>query len=264
LTLNPKRVASVVAAVVLALLATTSANASPVIFDDFATGPGHFGYAPTFSSTSNVSTSSTSAYMSTGGGADGNNFMRVTPVMGTPNPARIRWLSGGPPYDTTNGGAPVGNTAFTVTAGAEDGKIGFYFRTTASGITLSLSLDQPANTAATMVGALPQTVTPALADGQWHLFEWDLDLPSDWGVIAGIGGSGANLEGFSHTIDSIYIQGITFPPVTVPPIDFDFVAKTDSDASVATLLPEPAGAAALGLTAALASQVQRRPRRRRD
>lgn len=245
-----------IAAVALLLIAAGSLQAAPIIFDDFDTSTGHFGYAPTFSSTSNVSSASTAARVATDGADNlGSGHMRITPVMSTASPARIRFLSGGPPYNTTNGGAPVGNISFTVTSGVEDGFIGLYFRTTTSGMTLSINLDQPGNTGGLMTGAVPKTVTAALADGQWHLFEWNLDALSDWGAVAGIGGSNANLEGFSHTIDSVYIQGLTATNTTAP-IDFDFVAKSDSG-SIAPLIPEPATATLILLAAPLALRRRR-------
>jgi hypothetical protein len=251
------RFSAALIAVVAVLLIAGSTQAAPIIFDDFNTSAGHFGYNPTFSSTSNVSSASTATYVTTGGGIDGGNFMRINAVMSTVTPARIRWLSGGPPYNTTNGGAPVGNVSFNVAAAQDDGKIGFYFRTTTSGMTLALNLDQPGNTGATMVGSVPKTVTAGLADGQWHLFEWNLDVLSDWGAVAGIGGGNTNLEGFNHTIDSIYIQGLTAANVTAP-IDIDFVGKTNSSVdSVSTLVPEPA---TLGLLAMLSPLVIRRRR----
>jgi hypothetical protein len=121
-----------------------------------------------------------------------------------------------------------------------DGWAGFYFKTTTSGETLSLNLDDVAtNAGANMTGGIPKTVTAALADGNWHLFEWNLDNLADWGAVASIGGSNANLEGKTHSIDSVYIQSIPGASGSTGTIAFDFFAKSDSG-TIAALVPEPA------------------------
>jgi hypothetical protein len=246
---------------VAALICFVSSARASVVFDDFDTNAGHFGYTPTFSTTSNVSSASTNTRQSTDGADSlGAGYTKVTAIISTSTPARIRMVSGGPPYNSANGGIPVGNVSFTVSSASVDGFIGFYFRTITSGLTLAINLDGPVDGAASMTGSVPKTVTAALADGAWHLFEWDLDTVAQWGAVAGIGGANTNLNGAgasqAHTIDSLYIQSIPGTSGQSKVIDIDFVAKSDSG-SIAALAPEPAS---LGLLALAAIGVIRRRR----
>ena len=92
---------------------------------------------------------------------------------------------------------------------------------------------------------------PVIADGQWHLYQFNLDDPAGYGRFAGSGGT-AGIDGPTVTIDSIFIEG---PQTTAAPIEvfLDTVAyNTTGDLS--SLVPEPsslalAGFAALGLLA---------------
>ena len=88
---------------------------------------------------------------------------------------------------------------------------------------------------------------PIIADGEWHLYEWDLDATTGWGAVAGIGGghSGAVAAG-THTIDSIYFRDLDGTPGPNAEIYLDFVAKSDSG-SIATMVPEPGSVTMLGL-----------------
>ena len=69
------------------------------------------------------------------------------------------------------------------------------------------------------------TSLPVIADGQWHLYEWDLDSTTDWGAVSGIGGGhgGVLLDG-QHTIDSIYLRDVDGTPGPTAEIFLDFVA----------------------------------------
>jgi hypothetical protein len=88
-----------------------------------------------------------------------------------------------------------------------------------------------------MAGATPKTI---IADNAWHLAEWSLDTAGDWGAVAGIGGAGANALTGSHTIDSVYVQNVSGASGTTQlTFLFDFVAKSDGTASIATLVPPP-------------------------
>jgi len=85
-----------------------------------------------------------------------------------------------------------------------------------------------------------------IADGQWHLYEWNLDDetggPDGWGSVSGIFNGDADFEDGSYTIDSIILRG---PDVPTSTLYLDFVAKNDAG-SVADLVPEPS---AFSLTA---------------
>jgi hypothetical protein len=152
---------------------------------------------------------------------------------------RLRHLSGG--------GSPANNVSFTTGAGV-DGFIGYYLKTDAQGWETSINLDGAGNTAAEMDGSLS---TPVIGDGQWHLYEWDLDAVTGWGAVPGIGGGhGGSLAAGSHTIDSIYLRDLDGSPGPTATFYLDFVAKSDSG-SVANLLPVPEPAAAAMVAAAI-------------
>ena len=249
------------ALIAIAAIATISANAprssGAMIFADFNVNEGTFNSAPNASGTTNFNTAAgQSAYDRTttdsfeGAGSELLDLVHNTPAGAN----RARFLSGG--------GTPANNTAFTTSAGT-DGFIGYYYKVigdlaNAVGTTMSINLDGPGNTAAENDGGTPK---PIIADGAWHLVEWNLDLPSDWGAVTGIGGGHGvgGLLNVAHTIDSIYLQGNTAPVGARFQILIDFVAKSDSG-SIAALVPvpEPASLALAGIAVMVAFGSARR------
>ena len=227
-------------------LAVTSVQAAPIIFDNFNVDEGHFGYAPSFSGTSVGEDPTSTADRDTTVAFEGAASQKLVLVHdATTTPLRIRHISGGPPYTSANGASPAGNAGFAFTTGAgEDGFIGFWLRTTAQGWQVSLNLDGPGNTAAEMDGSSSVAVN---GDGQWHLYEWDLDSATQWGAVPSIGGGhGGSVANGSHTIDSIYFRDLDGTPGPTAEFHLDFVAKSDSG-SIAALVPEPGSIAVLGL-----------------
>jgi PEP-CTERM motif-containing protein len=215
-----------------------STSGQNIIFDDFNVDEGHFTSAIGASGTTvGEDPSSTIDRITTDGPLEGAGHQQLVLVHDASATAfRLRHLSGG--------GAPASNNAFT-TSGGTDGFIGFYVKTTATGWETSINLDGPANVAGDMWGS---TSVPIIADGAWHLYEWDLDA-SNWGSVPGIFTQTTGpLPDRSQTIDSIYfrdLDGSTGPTAT---IYFDFAAKSASG-SIASLVPEPSTYAmfALGL-----------------
>lgn len=224
------------------------APAAPVVLDNFEGGEGHFSFAPTFSGTNRHitavtadATTATAAQMGTG-----SEQLGITPQNpGTSsdfptNTFRLRFLSGDPGA-TSNAGTP----AFNVNIGP-DGYVGYFAKTSVPNLTLSIGLDDGA--------ALEQgTFRTVIADGQWHLYQWNLDAPSgEFVAFAGTGPNGA-IDGPTVTIDSLFIQGPTASTPTPVPVFIDTVAfNTTGDLS--SLVPEPAAVAllvvpALGLLA---------------
>jgi hypothetical protein len=242
-----RRFTALTAGLVFALGLST-ANAA-IIFDDFNVNVGtHFNSAPNSSSTTNI-------LRTTAGHVNATTRVTAAPFEGAGNlnlhiegngtavssPAfpRIRFTSGG--------GTPANNIAFTTTAGT-DGFIGYYYKVPASGtlpgslpsgLQLTLNLDGPGGAAAAADAGIAKN---AIMDGQWHLVEWNLDLPSDWGPFQGVGGNGVLENGNSYTIDSIYFRypvGTTWTGYTgIQDLQIDFVAKSDSG-SIAGLLNSP-------------------------
>lgn len=224
---------------------TLSAKAS-IIFEDFNLSEGHYNQAPTFSgSTVGYATGSTADLITTGGALEGAGFERLNMIWNTTTTTttRIRFLSGG--------GTPANNTAFATSAGV-DGWIGFYVRTTDPGWTVQPYLEGPESN-----GGIPKTL---INDGQWHLYEWNLDDETGgangWGAIAGIVAGDADFQAGSYTFDSIVFRDTT-PSDAV--LDFDFLAKSDAG-SVSALVPEPSSVV-LGLMGGVATLLAIRRRR---
>src|SRR5436190_23002041 len=90
----------------LICLCMTATGWASVIFDDFNVNEGHFNQAPTFSSSSNVSSTSTADRI-TSDSLEGAGSEQIVAVMNTTNPARIRFVSGN--------GTVANNVSFNVT-----------------------------------------------------------------------------------------------------------------------------------------------------
>ena len=96
----------------------------------------------------------------------------------------LRHLSGG--------ATPAGNLAF-----AADGYVGFWLKTETPGLTVQVALDDPSTADR---GVLRQVIP----DGQWRLYEWNLDDESQWeGWVSGDG----VITGPTVTLDSIFLYG---------------------------------------------------------
>jgi hypothetical protein len=237
---------------------STPRRAAAVVFDDFNVSEFHFGYSPTFSSTSHgtdPSTASADRIEDESLALEGVGFQRLHMSYLASHPTvptifRTRHISGGNPgptppgdplYNSANGASPAGNAGFEipVTTAGVDGFIGYYLKTSTPGWVTSLNLDKPANTGAEMEGSLSLDV---IADGEWHLYEWDLDSVTDWIAVPGIGGGGpdGSLTDATYTIDSIWFRDPDGETVTGTTADFDldFVAWNPAG-SIADLLTAP-------------------------
>lgn len=229
----------------------TSVTHGAIIFDDFNINEGHFNLAPTFSGSSdNVADNSTADRETILNAPLEGAYQRLVlnwedkPEM--PDPGvniRVRHLSGS--------GSAGNNVSFATTSG-EDGWIGFYVRSSAEGWTVQLYIEGTENH-----GGVPKAV---IADGFWHLYEWNLDDqtggPNGWGAIAGIIGGDSTVDNGVYTIDSIIFRDSTTPSSA---FDLDFVAKSDSGSIAGLLIPEPSSA--LLLAGALTTFGFRRQRR---
>jgi hypothetical protein len=88
--------------------------------------------------------------------------------------------------------APAGNVELPAT-----GYIGFWLKTEDSGLTVQIALDDPG----TADRGLLQEI---IADGQWHLYQWDLADDSQW--EGWVNGDGV-ITGPTVTIDSVFFYG---------------------------------------------------------
>lgn len=243
-----------------ALMCCLSDSASAaIVFDDFNASEGHFGYDPNFAFQSvGDDPSSVADRVTTDNPLEGAGHQKLILVPdGSGTPFRTRHLSGKAPFGSADAGTPAGNIGFEfqITDGV-DGFIGFYLKTTATGWEAMLNLDDASGAAAEMDGSTSLSIIP---DGQWHLYEWDLDSTSDWGSVPGIAdGHGGALPLGQHTIDSIYFRDMDGEAGPTAEIFLDFVAKSDSG-SIAALVPEPSaiGMTLLGLCGLAARRTRR-------
>lgn len=88
--------------------------------------------------------------------------------------------------------SPSGNLALTA-----DGYLGVWLKTATAGVDVSLALDDPV----TADRGIRQTLVP---DGQWHLYEWNLDDDAMW--EGWVNGNGA-IDGATVTLDSLQFWG---------------------------------------------------------
>lgn len=223
-----KKFVSMVGGVALIALAIQTLPAA-VTFADFNVNMGTFNSVPTASGSTVGITTTSSAGRVTTSPLEGAGCAQLTFITNTTGTVRIRFLSGG--------GTPGNNTAFT-TSGGVDGWVGFYLRTTNSGWDVQLWLEGASNN-----GSIRKQI---IADGQWHLYEWDLDNTAGdadgWGLIENITGGSAIVSDGSHTIDSILFRNLN-PPTQLPDrtnvIFMDFVIKTDSGSIADYLAANP-------------------------
>ncbi len=149
---------------------------------DFEVDEGSF-YASATYSGSNRNINSATADRDTSEFHDGIASQRIT-VDGDPGGWTLRHVSG------------IGDPANNVPIDAQ-GWIGFWLMTTDIGLTVQIGLDDPSS-------ADRGFLKPVIADGQWHLYQWDLDDDSQWS--GWVNGDGL-ITGPTFTLDSIFFYG---------------------------------------------------------
>jgi len=187
-----------------------------VSISDFEVDEGYFSWSPTFSGSNVGIGPGTTAVRVTTEAQAGVGSQEIF-IDGDPNSWFLRHVSGiGSAADAA---APSGNLAIDST-----GFVGFWLKTADPGTSVRLALDDPG----TADRGVLQSV---IADGQWHLYQWDLEDDSQWeGWVTGDG----FITGQTVTIDSIqffgagdatiYLDSISHNPLgsLLPPAgDFD-------------------------------------------
>ncbi|MEA2734111.1 MAG: hypothetical protein QOE14_562, partial [Humisphaera sp.] len=90
-----------------------------------------------------------------------------------------------------------------------------------------------------------------IADGLWHLYEWNLADPAQWDIFNN--GDG-DIDGPVTTVDSIFISSLTDQNATV----WLDALSYNPTGSVAAVVPDPASAGAAAALLALAALSRRR------
>jgi autotransporter-associated beta strand protein len=162
------------------------------VLDNFDVDEGHFGWnynASPASQTAGLSAATTVERVTTDAQAGPGSQLLNLVSNGDPS-WKIRHNSGlqGPGNQAT----PQGNVPLDST-----GYIGFWLKTDDPGIEVQILVDDPGT-------AEMGTLQEVIADGQWHLYQWNLEDDSQWdGWVNGNG----SVDQASVTIDSIYFWG---------------------------------------------------------
>ncbi|HZN64630.1 MAG TPA: PEP-CTERM sorting domain-containing protein [Tepidisphaeraceae bacterium] len=207
-----------------------SAQAAVVVLDDFETNEGHFALAPSFSGTSTGFTAASSTADRTTedafrGTASERIFIDDNPAAAVPTSNeswRLRFLSGS--------GTPANNVTIP-----SSGYVGYWLKTTQENLRAAIMIDDGA--------ALERSSRlPIIADGQWHLYQWDLDDAAMWDAFAGTAPNGA-IDADSVTIDSLFVDVLTSAGTDVDALFF----IDDVSHNAEGVIPEPTGLAVIGL-----------------
>ena len=155
---------------------------------DFEIGEGFFESSPTASG-SNQGIQTATADRVTGESLNSAAAQRLV-VDGSETGWFLRHLSGKEFRGEVAG--PSGNLAFSA-----DGYVGVWLKTENAGLEVSLAVDDPT----TADRGLRKSIIP---DGEWHVYEWNLDDDDQW--EAWVGGNGI-IDGDQITLDSLQFWG---------------------------------------------------------
>ncbi len=170
---------------------------SLTILDGFDGGEGRFTSNPfTASGSTNGITAASTAVYTTDDAQVGVGSQRITMVRDGASTARLRHLSGG--------GSPLNNR---VSVGGQfralgpNGYVGFFFKTTDADLQVGIGIDDGVSGGTT--GLEISNSQPAIADGKWHLYEWNLDDDAQWSNFSAGNGT---IDGPNAYIDSVFIH----------------------------------------------------------
>ncbi|MEM1098696.1 MAG: hypothetical protein AAGH92_07900 [Planctomycetota bacterium] len=203
----------------------------PVVLAGFETDETPFHFDPLFSG-SNVGLAAATAERTEDQARSGDAAQRLdlTAARGTRGGG---WLL----RHTAAGGFPNNNTALPTR-----GHVGLWIKTDTPGITVQLGLDNPDSADL----AVAQAVA---ADGEWHLYEWNLEDPDQWQPWAD--GDG-RIEGPTYTLDAVFLRGAGDAVVYL-----DDVSYHPDGSLLPRVIPEPG--AALPAAAVMLAAKRSRP-----
>lgn len=166
------------------------------VLDPFDGNEGRFTTAPTFSGSNRGIASATADYSSAEAQA-GVGSERIVFTRNAETNGQLRFLSGG--------GTPANNRVNVggqLRAMGTTGYVGFFLKTTDPGLRVGLGIDDGYSAGTT--GMEASTSLAVVADGKWHLYEWNLADAAQWNNFSG--GNGA-IGGPNSFIDSIFFYG---------------------------------------------------------
>ncbi|MBA3485048.1 MAG: phosphodiester glycosidase family protein [Pirellulales bacterium] len=169
---------------------------SLTVLDAFDSGEGRFTWKPTDSGSTNGITSTSAADYTTDDAQAGVGSQRITMVRDGNSTARLRHVSGG--------GNPLNNRvdiAGQPHALAPNGFVGFFLKTIDADLQVGIGIDDGVGGGTT--GLEISNSLPVIADGQWHLYEWNLDDADQWSNFSGGNGT---IGGPNAYIDSVFIH----------------------------------------------------------
>jgi hypothetical protein len=218
------------------------ANTDPLlvnltIFDDFEANEGRFNQAPTFSgSTTGVLPASTADRV-TSDAQMGEASQKLTIVRDGASSSRVRHVSGG--------ANPLNNRESEdgeLRAMGTEGFVGYFLKTTEPDLLVSIGIDD--GIAAGLTGMEVATSLPVIADGEWHLYEWNLADAALWNNFAGGNGT---INGPGAYIDSIMLFPGSSTANTTFEVFIDTVAYNPNGSLALLAIPEPTSVALLAL-----------------
>jgi hypothetical protein len=166
------------------------------VLDPFDGNEGRFTTAPTFSGSNRGITTATADY-STEAAQTGVGSEKIAITRNGDATGQLRFLSGG--------GTPANNRVNVggqMRAMGESGYVGFFLKTTDPGLQVGLGIDDGYSAGTT--GMEVSAAIDVIADGKWHLYEWNLADAAMWNNFSG--GNGA-IGGPNAFIDSIFFYG---------------------------------------------------------
>ena len=222
-----------IAWVIAMSMASGRVLAAPRSIDDFTAGKGHF-------------ISATDASSTTVGILHPTSSITHDPAVGHIAPGSLRMVIDDDPdlqfrgiipwrfRNLSGGGAPVNNVTLEST-----GFVGYWLRTTTPGLNASILIDDGPN------DEEAGTFRPIIADGQWHLYEWNFDVTSISTEWQNFNGGDAVINSPTVTIDAIYVQtGGT----ALGEVDAIFWVDDLGHNPNGSLIPEPAALPLLALS----------------
>lgn len=166
------------------------------VLDPFNGNEGRFASSVTASG-SNRGISGGTADYTTETAQAGPGSQKITVQRNGDATGQVRFLSGG--ASPTNNRVSVGGQQRAM---GTTGYIGFFMKTTDAGLQVGLGIDDGYRLGTT--GMEISTSLDVIADGKWHLYEWNLADPAVWNNFSG--GNGA-IGGPNAFLDAIFLHG---------------------------------------------------------